>query len=270
VVDSVERREAPTGPVGGHRPAHALDRPARIGGTADLGWRIGLVTAAAVCLAFAPPVWLALPVAVGTTGVVLERVVRHRRRGLLDTVLVGVGGGIVAVGLLGLLLNFLPGGVTRTGWLTGGAALLVTALAWCARRPVPPSPLNRLTPVLFPATAVYTLLVGATLAAALLLAVRSTDEVQVPPLQLSASTAGGQTQISISSGTEIGPLDLVMQTPAGDVLAASSIIVGPDQAVSLTMTPPAGQSVVLYLTHPGETVPIREVIVQTAVNSGGP
>jgi hypothetical protein len=265
VVDVSMRSQPDDNAVDVHRHAHA----APPGRWADVGWRIGLVVAASICLALAPPAWLAFPLAIGTAGVAVERVVRHRGRGLLDAVLVGSGGWIVALGLLGFVLNLLPGGVSRTGWAFGGGVLLVIALAWCRRKPVPRSPLVRLEPLLSLATAGYALVVAGIVAAALLLAVRSTDQVQIPPLQMSASTVGTQSEISISSGTEVGPLDLIMHTQAGDVLAAGSITVGPGRAVSVTVTPPAGQSTTIQLIHPGQTVPLREVIVETEAPTGG-
>src|SRR5712671_2508826 len=79
----------------------------------DAGWRCGLVELAALVAAQGGPWPVAAPLSTLAAAVTVERLVRHRGRGLLDAVLVGSGGLLVTLILLGLLLDLLPGGLGR-------------------------------------------------------------------------------------------------------------------------------------------------------------
>ena len=106
-----------------------------------LAVRAALVVAAAVLAFFGAPSPVATVVTAVAVVALAERVARLRRRGLVDTVLLTVGGVLVTAALLGLVLNYLPGHLSRHSWAAGAGAAGTVALAVCAVRPWTPSPL---------------------------------------------------------------------------------------------------------------------------------
>lgn len=249
--------------------AHAAATTVASGFRTDVAPWIGLVLIATAVLALRPPAWVSAPVALLAAVAVVERLARHRRMGPLDGLVVGLGGSIVVVGLLGVALGVSPVGLTFAGWLVGLALLSVGALSLCAGRARPPHLLTGTDLRVTAGSVAVSVITAAILAAALTISVMTTAASQVPPLQMTAAVSGDRATIAITSGTDAGPFDLVTVLDGQNTVVAGGLRVGPDDDVEVTITPPAGQLTEVQLLNPGESVPMREVIVQTGTTSGG-
>ena len=153
-LPSSESADADTRPTAGaspvpHPSAGSTSAPARSFLTqwsADLGWRMALVVVAAVLAGIGAPTPIATVLTATAVLVTIERLVRHRGRGMLDAALVGAGGLVTVLGLLGLAVNYLPGGITRTSWSVGLVLIGIGGLtaAGIAREDAPASPFRPL------------------------------------------------------------------------------------------------------------------------------
>lgn len=209
------------------------------------------------------------PVAVSTGAVavavaaVAERTARLRRRGLVDAVLVGVGGLLVTAALLGLVLNYLPGHLGRTSWAIGLGVVGLAALASCATRPWTPSPLLVLRRRPSVITATTTVAAVFVLGAAVVLSVRSFDTTTVDPLQLAApgEVQHGQAQVVLSSQNQVGPLDVVAVNGAVTTVIAARITVPAGGSLTEVVPVPAGDRVLVQLRYPGQSTALRSLIL---------
>lgn len=224
-----------------------------------------LVVVAMACAAAGAPTWLSTPLATLAVVAVLALLVRRRRRGPLDALLVAVAVPLVAVPLLGLLLNLLPGGLSRLSWGLGVGVLLVAGLAWDAVQPqaapVPaavrpptlggrPGRLDRHTVL---RAAPWYAGAAALLALSLVLATQAAHRSERPPLSLavvrgsqpaavmqdgrataatatSTGAAGNSADILVSAGTQSG--DFVLVTDDG----STTRTVGPFRLSRYTTT----------------------------------
>jgi len=251
--------------------------PARAGfWTAVAPW-MGIVLIAGGLLALRPPAALSAVVLLGAVGAVTERLVRHRRRGLLDAVLVGTGAVGSATGLLAFGLAASPIGLGPGALLVGLGAVGLAALAMCIRRPVPPSPvaayLAAVRPVIGTGTVAVVLAAVLLVGGALTLSVISTDAHQVAPLAFSArpdGAAGGRlATVEVTAGEPTGPL--TVQTVVDDrlVVIADGIRVGPDQPFQVTVALTPGARTTVQLVPAGSADPVRELVLGTPSSSGG-
>lgn len=243
--------------VDAHQPAGAGSNWAT-----DLGWRMALVVVAAVLAAVSAPAAVITVVAAAAAIAVLDRVVRYRRRGMLDAALVGFGALVVVPGLLGLLLNYLPGGITTTSW---AVALVVVGigsltLAGLARGPVPPSPFRPLLSRRSIPTAAWSLGAVAVLVLALTLSVRSFDRTHIAPVDIAGTAVqNGSATVTVSAGSTQGPFELDLVTTSGRVAVARDITVSPDTSVAVVVAVPKGSRVLVQLVTPGSTTPLRQL-----------
>ena len=250
-------------------------RPSRRAGASwatDLAWRLALVVVAAVLAALSAPAALTTVVAAAAAVAVVDRLVRYRRRGMLDAALVGSGALVVVPGLLGLLLNYLPGGITATSWnialvLVGIGSLTVAGLA---RGPVPPSPFRPLLSRRSIPTAAWSLAGVAVLVLALTLSVRSFDRTHIAPVDIAATAVqNGSATVTVSSGTTQGPFELDLVSATGRVAVARNITVAPGTSAAVVVAVPAGSRVLVQLVTPGSTTPLRQLTFDTTTSGAG-
>lgn len=229
---------------------------------ADTGWRMALVVVAAVLATLSAPAALTTAVAAAAAVAVVDRVVRYRRRGMLDAALVGVGGLVVVPGLLGLLLNYVPGGITVTSWsvalvLVGIGSLTVAGLT---AGPVPPSPFRPLLSRRSLPTAAWGLAAVAVLVLALTVSVRSFDRTHIAPVDLAATAVqNGFSTVTVSSGSSQGPFEIDLVTTGGRVAVVRDISVTPNASVAVVVAVPADSRVLVQLVKPGTVEPLRQV-----------
>jgi hypothetical protein len=250
-------------------------RPTRPVGTdwaTDLGWRAVLVVVAAVLGALSAPPALTTVVTAAAAVAVIDRVVRYRRRGMLDAALVGSGALVVVPGLIGLLLNYVPGGITATSW---GVALVLVGigsltLAGLARGPVPPSPFRPLLGRRSIPTAAWSLAAVAVLTLALLLSVGSFHRTHVAPVDIAGTAVrNGSATVTLSAGSAQGPFELDLVTTSGRVAVARNITVTPDTSVAVVVAVPAGSRVLVQLVKPGTTTPLRQLTFDSSSTGTG-
>ncbi len=238
----------------------------------DLGWRMALVVIAAVLVAVSAPAALTTVVVAGAAVVVVDRVARYRRRGMLDAALVGFGALLVVPGLLGLLLNYLPGGITATNWAVAMvlAGIGSLTLAGLARGPVPPSPFRPLLSRRSIPTAAWSLAAVAVLVLALTLSVRSFDRTHVAPADLAATAVqNGLATVTVSSGSRQGPFELDLVTNSGRKAVARNITLAPGTSVDVVVAVPAGSRVTVQLVTPGTTTPLRQLTFDSSAMGTG-
>ena len=229
----------------------------------DLGWRIALVVIAMALAARSAPTPLVAALTMVAGIVVAERIVRHRRRGMLDAALVGFGGLVIVAGLLGLVLNYLPGGITVVNWSLGAALLSIAALTATGLREDtrPTSPFRPLFGRAAVPTALWAVASVGVLTAALLLSIGSFDRTHVAPPDISSSTGqDGNTLIIVSAGSTEGPLELDLVTASGRTILASGISVSSSTSAVVNVELPSGSRALVQLVEPGSLQPLRELI----------
>lgn len=247
-------------------------RGAVAGWAVDTGWRMALVVVAAVLATLSAPAAVTTAFAAAAALAVIDRVVRYRRRGMLDAALVVAAALVVVPGLLGLLLNYLPGGITVTSWsvalvLVGIGALTVAGIA---DGQVPPSPFRPLLSRRSLPTAAWGLGAVAVLVVALTLSVRSFDRTHIAPVDLAATAVrDGFSTVTISAGSSQGPFELDLVTTGGRVAVARDISVTPNTSVAVVVAVPTDSRVLLQLVQPGTTAPLRQVTVDSRTTGTG-
>lgn len=256
---SLPTTDRPTGGPGAPAPAG----PAARHFATDVGWRIVLVVAAAVLAALGA--WTPLTTLVGVVAavVVVERLVRHRGRGMLDAALVGIGAAVSVIGLLGLLLHYLPGGITRVSWSIGTAVVAVAALVLArrGRSDVPASPFRLPTGRALVPAVIWSTVTAAVLAAALVVSVRSFDDTHVAPLDMSTSSfAGGVATVTLTSGTDRGPFELDLVTVNGRTVLATDITVAAGVPTVVQVSIPSVVRSTVELVGPGSTDAVRRLV----------
>lgn len=231
-----------------------------------LAVRAVLVVVAAVLAFVGVPVVLGTVVTAVAVAAVAERCARLRRRGLVDAMLVGVGGVLVVAVLLGVVLNYVPGRLDRHTWAIGAAVVGLAALAVCATRPWTPSPLLALRRRPSVITATTVLAAVFVLGAAVVLSVRSFDGTTVDPLQLAAPGAvrDGQAQVVLSSQEAVGPVDLVVVNGDVTTVLAAGVTVPAGGTLSEVVSVPDGDRVLVQLRQPGQSTALRSLILDGA------
>ena len=238
-------------------------RPTRAALT-GAGWRAALVVVAAVAVALQTPAWARLPLsAAALLGVATFVLRRSGRRGMLHVVLVVAGGGLVALVLLGLLLNVLPTGITAPGWalVVGLLELAVLAFLTLFRAPVERSAVaRRRVPI---AGVAWGAAAAAVLAGAVLYSTASFDATHVQPLAVAAEQHGRTVTVTVSAGDRQGPFRLDLVTAAGRTVIARDISVGADGRYSKRIALPATRAV-LQLVPAGGGAAVRSLILDTS------
>lgn len=233
------------------------------------GWRAALVVVAAVAVALEAPAWARLPLSAAAMLAVATFFLRRSgRRGRLDVVLVLAGSGLVALALLGLLLDVLPTGITPVGWALAVGVLELLVLAFLAvfRAPIETGLLRsegaraRSTfgkhPVgILSGAAAVLVLVGA-----IVYSTVSYDVTHVSPLAIASETHGSTVTVTVSAGGEQGPYELDLVTATGRTVVATGISVGAKDAYTTRITAP-GTRAVLQLVTAGSSTPIRQLIL---------
>lgn len=230
----------------------------------DLGPRILLVLFAAGAGALGAPWPIASPLVAAAGMLTVERCVRRRGRGWLDTVAVGVGGALAVVILMGILLNVLPGGLTRRSWAAGLALAGITALLICRHEgPRAPSPVSRrprpFNAVLYALTAVLVVF-------AMVVSVLSAGEKRGPDLQLAVqqqatSDASPWVSVIVSSSTAYGPLQLLLDEGREPRTWGGLFEVAADRPYLVSVPVPAGARVTVSLAEAGDPSPLRRVTI---------
>jgi hypothetical protein len=228
------------------------------------GWRAALVVVAAVAVALEAPAWARFPLSVAAVLAVATFFLRrYGRRGVLDVVLVVAGGGLVALALLGLVLNVLPTGIGPLGWALAVGVLELALLAFLAVFRAPAeraAAAHRRVPVAGIAWGAAAALV---LAGALVFSTASYTSTHVAPVAIAAVPHGDTVTITVSAGAADGPYELDLVTSTGRTVVATGITVTADQTYSKRIAVP-GTRAVLQLVTAGSSTPIRQLILDEA------
>lgn len=235
----------------------------------DIGWRMTLAVAAAVAAGLSAPAWLSTVLTLAAAVVVLERIVRVRRRGMLDAALVGSGMLAVVLGLLGLLLDYLPGGIGRTSWAIGAVLLAILLLTMVGLSDdVPPSPFRPLWSRSSLPTAIWGLAAAGILIVALVIATQSFNRTHVAPLDLSSTAVrDGVATLTVASGSQQGPFEVDLVTSTSRAVLAKNVTVSAGVSSALVIAVPANTRALVQLVQPGTTVVLRQLIFDTTATS---
>ena len=235
------------------------------------GWRAALVVMAAIAVALEVPAWARLPLsAAAALGVATFFLRRYGRRGVLDVVLVVAGGGIVALALLGLLLNVLPTGINPLGWALAVGVLELIVLAFLAvfRQPVARAACGshaarRRLPVAGIAWGAAAALV---LAGAVVYSTVSFSATHVAPLAIAAVPHGTSVTVTVSAGSDQGPYELDLVTTNGRTVVAKSVTISSRDPYTKRIAMPSTRAV-LQLVRAGTTTPVRQLILDDTATS---
>lgn len=226
--------------------------------------RVVLVVLNGAVTLLAAPVWVTAPLALLTLAVVSERVARHRDRGPLDSVLIAIVGCFAVLILLGVALNFLPGGITARSWAVGVTVVGLVALGLCVGRPAPPSLMDHLRGAPRPGMfAVVAAAVGATVVVGVVVAsVFTANAVRVDPVALSATEpAGVFVDVTIDGGSSGGDFDLIRTTGDLTVVVGRDVRVAPFGRVTFTVEAYNVERTELQLYRTGTSEPLRTLVV---------
>ncbi|GAA1878998.1 hypothetical protein [Lapillicoccus jejuensis] len=191
-----------------------------------------------------------------------DRLAALRRRGLLDRLLVAVGGLLVALVLLGLVLGSTPLELRPRPWALAVALAGVVALVVAATRPRPVGPrVGRLarTSVLrtVPWVAAGLLVVGAAVGVSL----RSVEATSVAPLQFSLGPVQGTAvDVVVSTGSTSGPLEVRTALDGSDV-SYPLVTPTPGHPVTVRVALPATGRYTITLNRPDQPQPLRTIIL---------
>ncbi|MBW4042384.1 MAG: hypothetical protein HIU86_09700 [Acidobacteria bacterium] len=241
----------------------ALHLPGRLDQRVLLGagWRATLVVVAAVAVALELSPWARLPLSsAAVLGVATFFHRRSGRRGVLGVVLVVAGGGLVALALLGLLLDVLPTGIDPLGWglAIGTTELLVLAFVALFLPAAEGSrALRRRFPVAGIAWGGVAVLV---LAGAVVYSTVSFDATHVSPLAIAAVPHGDSVTVTVSAGRDQGPYELDLVTTDGRTVIAKSVRASGAASYTTSIPMPATRAV-LQLVAAGSTTPVRQLIL---------
>ena len=232
------------------------------------GWRAALVVVAAVAVALGTPAWARLPLsAAAVLGVASFFLRRYGRRGLLDVVLVVAGGGLVALILLGLLLNVLPTGITAPGWALVVGLLELAVLAFLAlfRAPVERAAgVRRRLPV---AGLAWGVAAAAVLAGAVVYSSASFQATHVQPLAVAAEQHGRTVTVTVTAGDRQGPFRLDLVTADGRTVVAQDVRVGADGRYTKRIARPSTRAVLQLVPAAGGAA-VRSLILDSSSSDG--
>ncbi|NHC44711.1 hypothetical protein [Motilibacter aurantiacus] len=237
-------------------PAHM-----RNAGVPLLGGAATLVVAAVALAVAGAPAYLRAPVAsLAALAVVLAAA--PRGKGLRHLVLVAVGSLLVGAVLLGVVLDVVPGGITRTSWALGMGLLGLLALGVAARRGVPETsvpawPALRAGHLWYAAAALVVI-------AAVGVSVTSARDSERAPLQLALENPrDGRVDVVLTASGRSGPYDLVSVVGERRRTLDSDLVVSPGLPLRLTVQTAPGRRTQLLLVdsaHP-RSAPLRTLVV---------
>lgn len=191
-----------------------------------------------------------------------DRLAALRRRGLLDRLLVAVGGLLVALVLLGLVLGSTPIELRPRPWAVAVAVAGLAALGVAAFRPRPAGPrVGRLARLSLLRTAPWVvaglLVVGASVGVSL----HSVGTTSVPPLQLSLGPVQGtQVDVVVSTGSTTGPLEVRTALDGSDV-SYPLVTPTPGHPATVRVALPAQGRYTITLNRPDQPQPLRTIIL---------
>jgi hypothetical protein len=211
-------------------------------------WTLFVVAVATVLLGAST--WVRTPAVIAAAVAVTTASPRRLGRqsvGGLESWIVGLGALLATPALLALLLNLLPGGITRVSWALGFGVIGALVLTLAPRRALTSEAdaaranlLGRAVRTSVPWYAAAAII----LTAALVIAVRATNQAERAPLALSAQRLGAnQASVMVSSAVPGGRYQLVVERgadgtaePAGDPFTLIS-----NAPVERTVTLPPGR-----------------------------
>ena len=229
----------------------------------QLGWRIALVVIAGLAVAIGLPAWVRAPLSLAAAAVTLQYfIVRTRRRGLLESVLVALAVVVASLAILGLVLNILPAGIDTVRWGVGVGIIELEALValtlW--RDPIPgrariPRPSR--------SAIVWSALIAGVLSGALLWSVASFNSTHVAPLAISATPSGDSVVVTVSSGSDEGPFEIHFVTPTSRTVLADDVRIAAGDKESISVDLPDDIRGTVELVRAGTTTPVRELVLDT-------
>ncbi|NHC13463.1 hypothetical protein [Motilibacter deserti] len=235
-----------------HRPTAAL-----------LAVAAALVVAAVVLALLEAGAALRGPV---TAAAVLATVLGAAPRGSGRRHLVVSAGGALLVGavLVGVVLDVLPGGITRASWAVSAGLLGLLALAMAARRGTP-AVLPRLRRLPRPGTGTtWYVAAAAVVAAAAWVSVDAARDSERAPVQFALENArAGSVEVVLTASQRSGPYDVVAVAGKRSTTLERDVVVTPGLPLRLTVPAPEGERVVVRLL-PGddpEGKPLRTLVV---------
>lgn len=191
-----------------------------------------------------------------------DRLAALRRRGLLDRLLVAVGGLLVALVLLGLVLGSTPLELRPRPWAVAIALAGLAAVGLAATRPRPVGPAVRrlVRPSLLrtvPWVVVGLLVVGVSVGVSL----RSVEATSVAPLQLSLGPVQGtQVDVVVSTGAATGPLEVRTELDGSEV-SYPLVTPTPGRSTTVRVALPAKGRYTITLNRPDQPQPLRTIIL---------
>lgn len=227
------------------------------------GWRAALVVVAALAVALEAPAWVRLPLSAAAMLAVASFFLRRSgRRGRLDVVLLLAGGGLVALALLGLLLNVLPTGIGPVGWALAVGVLELAVLAFltifrCEGDSAPRRRISFTTHLVGIVTGAAAVLV---LVGAIVYSTVSYTATHVSPLAIGSETHGSTVTVTVSAGGAQGPFELDLVTVEGRTVVATGISVDSGDTYTTRIAAPDARAV-LQLVSTGTSTPVRQLIL---------
>lgn len=229
-----------------------------------------LVVLAAAAVVGDLPVVVRAPLTLLAVVATAARLVRHRGRGGLDALLVGVGGSLVALALTGMVLGLSPAGLHPGTWAVAlQVVALVCLLVSLLRPPTHALPAEDAVGAVAGDArravlrhAPWVLAAAAVTVVALVVAVRSTTAGEDTPVQMSiASLSGTQAVVVVSAEEATGALELRTDPGDGSAVSYPVLSVPAGGSVSTTVVVPTTGRVVVTVSNPGQVRPLRTLVV---------
>lgn len=225
---------------------------------ATLALRLVLVAAAAALVVGAAPAGLRATTGVAAALAAAGPLLARRGRGLGDAAALAAGGLVLALLAVGLVLDLLPAGITRTSWGYGAGVLELAAVAATARAVLRlPRPGRAVLGALL-----WSLPVLAVVAAAIMVSTRATDADQQSPLELAAVGDPRTPTLVLTSSTADGPFDLTATSRGRSTVVATGLRVGPGAVARHSVQVRKGVRTTVVLTRTGTAAPLRTVVLQ--------
>lgn len=235
----------------------------------EIALRVALIVGSAAAINEHASAWVTAPLGLIALATTIELAIRPYARNAVDRVLIGCGSGVVALILLGVVLNLTPSGLTRTTWSATWVVIGLAVLIWRRKTGVTMSLSGLRVPTsAFWAVPIVAVLVAAGFVAqagvknekqpllALSLLSKTTRSVQV---QINATSISGSYQLKAQSGT---PGAQAYTSPEFEISAGSS---GTRIVKQVPTNFPSRWTITLAAMH--GTPLTRELIVDVGSNS---
>lgn len=230
---------------------------------AEAALAVGVAVAAVLLRA---PTVVATVLCLAAVTAVTARLAGRRGRGPADTVLVGVGGVLVAVVLTGLALDLVGVPLERRGWAVAlGVLGLVGAVAPLPARPASSGPAEPASPQAgrpLLRQLPWALACMAVAAVAITSSVQSAGSVDVAPVALSlGQVGGGHARVVVESERATGLLELRTDSGAGATLSYPLFRLAAGGSLVTDVLLPAAGRTTITVSNPGQSQPLRSLIV---------